>query len=213
MYFPRFFIRLAIATGLLLGAAHSATAQPRYVVTLGNMTVWNGVAHRVDTDYIALSVHGPNGQNFSKGYGPNNLHKKQTTNWALSSTPIDVPADAKSTLTIAWAAANKGTSHTQEVIDRLNTIAQDIGENVPNVYAQIISYIAGHIVGYFTVNCDCALFGGKVTFSGAQLASGQLGAPWSSEGSGMWHAVFDYPNIQSSCDTGHYNLEVHIKKQ
>jgi hypothetical protein len=220
MYSRRFCIGLASATMGLLVAAESATkrtptpspAPPKYVVTLGNLTVWNGVSHRVDTDYLALFVQGPKDQKFSKTDGPLNLRKKNVVDWKLSSTLTTVPADPHSALIVSWAAVNSGTSHTQELATKLNSVAEQIGENVPNVYSVLISFIAGHIVGFFTTNCDCALFGQKVTFTGAQLASGQLGPQWSSEGTGRWHAVFDYPDIKSKCDTGHYNLEVHIQK-
>jgi len=209
-------LRVVIAALGLLVFGGSAIAQQKYVVTLGNMTAWRIVSNKhiatnQDTDFISLSVEATNQPKFKKGYGPNNLRTNQTTNLALSSGPILV-AGPTSTLTIGWAAVNSGTGQTQQLISRLNDTAEQIGESVPNVYSQVISFIAGHVVGFLTANCNCPLFGGKVTFSGAQLASGALGPQWPSEGPGRWHAVFDFPNIPGGCSTGHYNLEIHIQK-
>ena len=92
------------------------------------MTVWNNVARLgTDTTYIALAVQGPNGQRFSQTYGPNKLHKKQTTNWALSSPAINVPADAASKLIISWSAINSGTQNIQKCGKVLSDAATAIG--------------------------------------------------------------------------------------
>jgi hypothetical protein len=198
---------------VFIAFAANAAAQTNYFVTLGNMTAWNGVAHAIDTTYISLSVKGPNGQVFSKTYGPNKLHRNQRTNWALSSTPINVPADAQSTLTISWAAINKGTTSLQQIGETLSNAAASIGQSGGSPIGVIASTIGGALGGHFLQSCDVPLFGGSATFTGAQLAAGQLGGRWSPEGPGMWHVVYDYPNIHSPCDTGHYNLEIHIKRQ
>lgn len=190
----------------------TAAAAQTYVVTLGNMVAWNGVAHAIDTDYISLSVQGPNRQTFKQTYGPNNLHKNQTTNWALSSSPISVPANPQSVLTISWAAINKGTTSLQQIGKGLSDAAEKIGQTSSNPLVLIPSTLGGEIAGFFLTSFDAPLFGGSVSFNGAQLAAGLNSSGWSPEGPNMLHAVFDYPNIPSPCDKGHYNLEVHIKR-
>jgi hypothetical protein len=213
MYSRRVCLAFAIAAVWLLVAAGNAIAQPKYVVTLGNMVAWRIVSNRSDTDYISLSVQGPNGQKFSKTYGPNRLRQNQTTDWAQSSTPIIVPTDSKSTLTISWAAVNAGNTSIEKIGKVLADTGEAIGQGSGDPYAIVLSTVFGAIGGYLLQNCDAPLFAGRVTFTGAQLVAGQLGGQWSSEGADRWHAVFDYLDIPRSCHTGRYNLEVHIQKQ
>jgi hypothetical protein len=209
----RFCTRILISCcGILMAHNHAIAQTPRYVITLGAMQVWNGVAHSTDTDYLSLSVRGPSGDKFARTFGPNNLHKGDRTDWQLSSTPIAVPANDQFALTIAWAAANTGTPDTQKASKAMSDAAEAIGQASANPYTVIISTVVGEVVGHFLQDCDTPLFGDKIALTGAQLAAGLSDNTWSAEGPNEWHAVFDYPDISSRCDTGHYNLEVHIKR-
>ena len=177
------------------------------------MTVLNGVAHGTDTDFISLVVEGPNDQHFSRTYGPNNLHRNDTTDWALSSTPISVPQDALSVLKISWAAVNRGNTAGEQIAAALVEATTEIGREAPNPLVVIASTLVDFGLRLVLANCDAPLFGQTVSFTGSELAAGLNGNGWSSESPNKWRAVFDYPNIHSNCDTGHYNLEVHVKRQ
>ncbi|MBV8356455.1 MAG: hypothetical protein JO189_00755 [Deltaproteobacteria bacterium] len=85
-------------------------ASPHYVVTVGNMTPWDGTSsgpNAADTDYLSLSVKSPSGDTYDKTIGPNILRKSShPTNWGLSTPPIAVPVYAK--MTILVTVTNRG---------------------------------------------------------------------------------------------------------
>lgn len=185
----------------------------RYTVFLGNMKVVNGVSHGKDTDYISLQVTGPNGQKFSGGAGPVDVGKGDTYIWKFAATPVAIPADASSTLLVSWAASNSGHRKRDDVIKGLMSAAGSIGMNSDDPYVAIPGALMSVGAMLISKNCDAPLFGGKFQIDGTALAAGLNGHDgWQSEGPNMWHKVFEYQNIRSACDTGHYTLDVHIKR-
>lgn len=214
-------LRLCTITATIGGAIsiNDAVAQPTpsYVVTISDMAAWNGVTRSVDTDYISLWVQGPNGQQFSRTSGPNPVRRGQMINWALSSSPITLPADQHSVLTISWAAVNKeNTTSIQEVHvkEALANATAGIAASGATASTVIASSLAAAGVGFGPRNCDAPLFGQSVSFDGATLAAGLNGNGWSPEGTNAWRAIFDYQPIVTNCvSNGHYNLEVQIIRQ
>ncbi|MBV8772234.1 MAG: hypothetical protein JO166_07890 [Deltaproteobacteria bacterium] len=98
-------------------------------------------------------------------------------------------------------------------------MGQKIGEESSDPIVIIGSTLADWGLGLVLANCDAALFGQTVSFTGSQLNAGLNNSGWPQEPVlapqptwKAWHQVFDYPNISSSCDTGHYNLEVHVTR-
>lgn len=210
-------------TMLLPFGAHAQS----YVVGLAHMTVWNGVCRGpncTDTDYISLTVKGPNGQIWSKTYGPNDLHKNNRSNWDLQSPPISVPADSNAKLEVTWAAVNKGHDASAEnvkaAIDKAaDAYAKSNDTDSSNLAKAIVETIKAG-VGWFTQNCDTSLFSGTEVYDGATLATTgptgyTVGVPpdTSPKGSQEWWHVYDYLSIPSPCNTGRYNQVVWIAKQ
>jgi hypothetical protein len=205
---------------LLVFAAKHAEAGT-YVVTLADMTVFNGVCHGpgcTDDDYITLIVVGPNGQSFAKTFGPNRLHKNDHPSWGLSSTFIEVPGNSQSQLTIEWAAISKGHSaNANTVRDAIDAAATAYAEQQQQgqqtgLLDAIVAGVKTAVI-WVTQDCDTGLFDQKVTIDGATLSNLAGYDGWQVEPenpAAKWFRVFDYPNIQSSCQIGHYNLKVEI---
>jgi hypothetical protein len=190
-----------------------------YVVGLGNMTVFQGVArgpNARDTDYVTLTVEGPAGQLWQGTYGPNNVKKNATTNWALWSAPITVPMDGSANLKITWSAINKGHNANADAIKNAlasagDAIRKQTQQDQKNEFLGLIAQAFSSTVGWYLANCDTALFNQTVVLENGVL-SGFGGHGLSPEQPDMLHAVYDYLNVQSPCDTGRYNLEFHLKR-
>lgn len=206
---------LSVPWATFAQVASSATPPPahRYVVSFGNMTVWNGVAHGKDTDYLSYTVLGPGGQKFVQAAGPIEVGKHDVYIWKIGSKPIAVPDDSGAMLSVSWAAVNSGHKKRDDVLKGLMNVSGDIGIHIDDPIIQIPAALIKAGAKLISQNCDAPLFGGGLTLDGASLAGNLNGKDgWHSEGPARWHKVFDYPNIKSDCDTGHYNLEIHIQR-
>jgi hypothetical protein len=198
-----------------------------YVVSLADMTVFNGVCHGprcTDDDYISLTVEGPNGQSWTRTFGPNQLHKGNVTKWALSSAPINAPQNTQSQLTITWVAINKGHGVNADTLRNAADIAATVytsrtneqqspgQQGQPTLVDAVIQGIKS-AVDWVTKDCDTELFRQRVVIDGATLSNlaGHDGWQVEPEEHSKLFKIFDFPNIHSPCATGHYNLKVEIQ--
>jgi hypothetical protein len=183
-------------------------ASPHYVVTVGNMTPWDGISsgpNAADTDYLSLSVKSSSGDTYDKTIGPNVLRKSPIpTNWGLSTPPIAVSANAK--MTILVTVTNRG--HFPGIPPEQEALIEDavraaitsavakgiiaggaaLGIPIPDQIAQALAK-AG--VALVDPNCDKVLFAPVLTFDGATLDHGPPPG-WSVEGPNQYQRVFDY---------------------
>jgi hypothetical protein len=122
-----------------------------------------------------------------------------------------------------WAAINKGHNGNEAQLKTATDNAGDAyakGQNNDQLIDAIVKAVQ-LTVGWFTQDCDTALFTGTVVYDGAMLASPNGPPGWSrgtpqdeaKKGEPEWYHVFDYPNIRSACDTGHYIMVVRVARQ
>jgi hypothetical protein len=102
---------------------------PQYTVTLGNMTVWDGVSRgpgAKDTDYATVAALGPDGRWVSITNGPHDLGKNDQWDWwrndHLTTAPVSVPNDAGSKLIINLMVTNAGHKDYGNIQDALNNV-------------------------------------------------------------------------------------------
>lgn len=198
----------------------------KYIVGIGHINLFNGVCSGInctDTDYVSLSVGGPNGQVWSKTSGPYNWHKNDRTDINLFSPSIDVPDDVSAQLKISWAVINRGHSNNAaEIQDAINKAADAYTASNNNGSATLMGAIIGAVklvAGAFGANCDGSLYHGTEIYDGHALATGgptgyTPGAPpdIAQVSPDEWYHVYDYPNLDTGCDNGHYNQVVWIAR-
>lgn len=193
-----------LTAGMFANAQTPAGMVPQYVVAPGNMHLNNGVSHGDDTDYIALSVTGPDTGKFAAIQGPVNVGAGDTYIWKFGSSPIKVKDDKNAILVIKWSVANIGHSGADEFMHDL------LGKALPDGIPNPIVLIGIPFAGVFT-NCDTGLFAQLIQFDGARLANGLNGVDgWRQESPNQWIKTYHYPNIKSQCSTGDYTLDVRI---
>jgi transcription initiation factor IIF auxiliary subunit len=197
-----------------------ATNYPKYKITLGNMTVWNGVAQgpgAKDTDAGTLFVMGPQGEYGPRPWGSLDLGASPVPVYLGDSvSEVLVPNDQHSAITISWNAVNAGHGNTTQMLNDLGDAAADAAKSSDNPWAVLAGVIGGAAVDFGLKNCDTPLFAEKVTYDGATLYNLNGHDDWTSEGPNKWHRVFDYPHIvgegEHKCDAGRYNLEIHVER-
>jgi hypothetical protein len=193
-------------------STQQALASPRYVLTVGNMTPFDGIStgpNAADTDYLGLSVKSSSGETYANTIGPNVLRKSSApTNWNLSTPPIAVPDARSASMTILITVTNRGhfgnIPLSPEELDRLeksvraavsSAVAKGItaagaafGIPIPDQISQALAQ-AG--VALVDPNCDAVLFSPVLTYDGAALNQGPPPG-WFVEGPNKYHVVLDY---------------------
>jgi hypothetical protein len=183
-----------------------------YRITVSDMTVLNGVSSRGETDYISLVVIGPDGQIGPFNRGPEKLKTGDDLNINLRSDTVRV-ANNQVPIRISWTAVNhEDTSQFKSVALALGNAAADLASGSGSPYTVIPGAIAK--VGLNLLKgCDAQLFYGAVVIRTDQLKDGQDFEGWEHTApQNRWHRMFDYPNVASPCNTGHYKLVVDVER-
>ena len=183
-----------------------------YRITVSNMIVLNGVSSRGETDYVSLVVIGPDGQIGPFNRGPEKLKTGDQPNLDLRSDTVRV-ANNQVPIRISWTAVNhEDTSQLKSVALALGNAAADLASGSVNPYTAIPGAIAKAGLNLLK-GCDTQLFAGAVVIRTDQLKDGQDLEGWEHTApQNQWHRVFDYPNVASPCNTGHYKLVVEVAR-
>jgi hypothetical protein len=182
-----------------------------YRFTVGTMTVVNGVSHRGENDYVSLVVIGPDGQIGPFSWGPQKLAKDDHPNLNLRSDTVRVGASNQGSIRVSWTAANEEqTSDGKKMAMALGKSAADVASGV-GPYGAIIGAVAKFGLNLWQ-GCNAPLFGGGAVLYPDRLVDGQEFDDWKPVGPNRWRRVFEYPNVASPCDTGHYKLEVDVER-
>jgi hypothetical protein len=182
-------------------------------VRLGVMEVFNGVARNKDSDYVSLSVTGPDGKVGPVTSGRHEVQKGSKEELNLTSDTIRVPAtDPNRMVQIEVGGENVGTPVGQKMALALGDTLTEQGSFSGNPLVTAMSVLGKAGLDELAASCDTVLFKRAVIVYLDRLDPTEEKDEWEPKGKNLWFRVLDFNGIQSGCDHGHYNLAVEISQ-
>lgn len=179
-----------------------------YTVRIGWIVVANGVSHGSDTDYISVSVIGPDGK-----VGPETkkieVKAGDRKDLDLESGTIRVPVTGPNrVLKIGLAGVNMGTPQSQKIVLAVGNAAADMATTSGDPETVIGAQLAKFGLNLVLQNCDAVLFGKSLIVYLDRLDSNKMVDKWNPKqrGANEWAQALDFPGISSGCDTGNYSV-------
>jgi hypothetical protein len=217
-------LRAWVVTIAALSFTKEASAST-YQVWLGYIEAFSVVSAKPilfgggqDSDYLALSVTLPSGDNqsYSSPAPWNASNNDRRHDFRLIGDPFQISANEQ--VTIGWTATNRGNSNAQAAAKEASDLARQISVSTGNPIAVGFGLVLGALGDQVAGPCDMVLFQQRIRLSGNNLDNGLQNLfsniPWSPEGANQWHAVYGPYDFDGppSCGHGRYNLEVHVRR-